>query len=270
MAGDTHINDVQGVPEFEQRLAADEARLASDEARLAVDEARIEAEEVEVRENRVVAWFGVGLALVLVVAVTALVLGLIAVQDDVGSIRRAAADESVATAALRDEAVTAEKLAVGAVTTDAVAGEAIGAAELAPNAVTGAHVAQDTLTGADIRERSLRIVPAARQADRADSADTAARLGGLPARGYLSQVVSVRATSPGNVQRSKGPVTARCPAGLRVLSGGATIVGATAGAALISNAPDGRAAWSATARVAARPAPTWQLVVTAICADGGE
>jgi hypothetical protein len=251
--------------EDEERLAADEQRLAADEQRLSRDEARIEAEEVEVKENRIVAWFGVGLALVLVVAVTALVLGLIAVQDDVGSIRRAAGDGSVATAALQDGAVTMEKLAVGAVTRDAVAGEAIGTAELAPRSVTGAQVARDTLTGADIREPSLGPVPVARKAR---VADDAARLGGLPARVYLSRLSDVRATTVTDARRVKGPLTARCPAGTRVISGGAAVRGVATGAALTRSEPEDGTGWTATARVAsARRA--WRLVVTAICAAGG-
>ena len=48
------------------------------------------------------------------------------------------------------------------------------------------------------------------------------------------------------------------------------IEGAASGAALVSNTPDGDAGWTATARVARRTPPDWRLVVTAICAVGGE
>ena len=41
-----------------------EQRLVADEARLARDEARLEEEEAQVRESRIVAWLGVGLAIV--------------------------------------------------------------------------------------------------------------------------------------------------------------------------------------------------------------
>jgi hypothetical protein len=251
---------------LEQRLTADEARLAADEARLARDEARLEAEHVEVQENRVVAWFGVGLALVLVVAVTALVIGLVALRGDVGSIRRAAAEDSVATQSLRDDAVTTEKLATGSVTRDDIASGAIGTAEIAPGQVTGAHVARNALTGADVSERSLGTVPSAR---RARSAGDAARLGGLPAHTYLAEVVDVSATTVTDSRRAKGPLLARCPAGTRVISGGAAIRGAVTGAALISNTPDHGTGWTATARVARGDTPAWRLVVTAVCATGG-
>jgi hypothetical protein len=269
MAGDTHTDDVRGVPELEQRLAADEARLASDEARLAADEARIEAEEIEVRENRIIAWFGVALALALVTAVTAVVISLVALHDDVGTIRNAAADDSVATTALQDGSVTTDKLADGAVTRAAVAGGAVGSGQLEPGAVTGAHVARDSLTGADIRERTLATVPAARTAATARTATDSARLGGLPSRVYLSALVDVRAASAIDARRIKGPVVARCPSGSRVISGGARVQGAASGAAIVTSAPEDGAAWTATARVARTPAPPWQLIVSAVCAEGG-
>ncbi len=253
--------------ELEQRLAADEARLAADEARLARGEAELEAERVEIHENRIVAWFGVGLALALVVAVTALVIGLVALRGDVGSIRRAAAEDSVATQSLRDDAVTTEKLATGSVTRDDIASAAIGTAEIAPDQVTGAHVARNALTGADLSERSLRTVPSAREAREAVNAT---RLGGLPARVYLSQVSDVRAATPTDARPVKGPLAARCPAGSRVISGGAAIRGAAAGAALVANEPDDATGWTATARVVSRERPVWRLVVTAVCAAGGE
>ena len=62
---------------------------------------------------------------------------------------------------------------------------------------------------------------------------------------------------------------ARCPAGTRVISGGAAIRGAVSGAALVTNAPDGGTGWAATARVARNDRPAWRLVVTAVCARGG-
>jgi hypothetical protein len=253
--------------ELEARLDEDELRLARDEQRLLADEARLEAEEAEVRGNRIVAWLGVGLALALTLAVAALVVAILALREDVSAIGRAAPDGSVSTESLRDASVTSEKLAPGAVTRDAVGGGAIGREQLERDAVSGAQVAPNTLKGGDIAEGSLATVPSA---SRARAADDAARLGGLPARVYLSGVVDARATSLTDAQPIKGPLTARCPAGTRVVSGGAAIRGAAHGAAIVDSAPDGAAGWTATARVVRRPAPAWQLVVSAICARGGE
>jgi hypothetical protein len=270
MAGDARSDHMNGVPAIEARLDADEARLSYDEARL-------EAEEAEVQENRIVAWFGVAIALVLVVAVTALVLSVFALRDDVGTMRRFSPAGSVGTLSLRDEAVTREKLAPGAVDRTALAGAAVGREQIAPGAVgreqiaagsiAGAQVARDALTGAAIKERTLGVVPAARTAR---TASDSARLGGLPSRVFLSSVVDVRIASGTDVRQVKGPLVARCPTGSRVLSGGARIRGAARGAAIVTNAPEQETGWTATARVSATPARTWQLVVSAVCADGGE
>ena len=216
MAGDVHTSQAEGVPELEDRLAADEARLAADEQRLAADEARIEAE------------------------------------------------------------VTTNKLASGSVSRNAVAGAAIGTEQIEPNSVTGALVAHDTLTGADIREGSLGTVPSAKtatsakQATSAGTAEDSARLGGLSRSAFLASVVDTRAETVLNSSSPKGPLTAHCPVGSRVISGGARIRGVVRGAAIVSNTPDAATAWTATARVVAQQRRPWQLVVTAICATGGE
>ncbi|HWK28951.1 MAG TPA: hypothetical protein VNS09_20485 [Solirubrobacter sp.] len=234
------------------------------EARLAADETRLEADEAEVRENRIVAWFAVAIALALVIAVTALVISVAALHDDVGTLRRSTPPDSVGTLSLRSGAVTAEKLAPGAVGRSALAREAVGPEQLAPGAVTGAAVAGNALTGADISEPSLGQVPAAR------TAHDSARLDGHAARAFLSSVVDVRSATTTDARRSKGPLVARCPSGTRVLSGGARIRGAVKDAALVVNAPDGDTGWTATARVTTTPARTWRLVVSAVCAAGGE
>jgi hypothetical protein len=256
--------------ELEARLAEDEERLTHDEQRLLSDEARLEAEAEEVRESRIVAWLGVGLAFALAIAVVALVVAILAVRDDVAALGRSAAAGSVSTESLRDDSVTSGKLAPGAVTRDAIAGGAVSRTQIARDAIAGPQVAPDSLRGADIVERSLTTVPGASRAARARTADDAARLGGLPASAYLSRVLDVRATSLTDAQMVKGPLIARCPTGARVISGGAEIEGAARGAAIVDSAPDGATGWTATARVVRRPQPAWRLVVTAICAGGGE
>lgn len=238
-----------------------EQRLVQDEARLARDEARIEAEEAEVKETGIVAWFGLVLAVAAAIAVTALVLSVIALRDDVGSLSsRSAPANSVGTDALQDASVTADKLAPGAVTAQAIANGAVHTQALALDAVTGAQVAANTLTGEDVRERTLGRVPAARDAQ---------RLGGAPAGVYATRWFVVTGTSATDAQRVKGPVVARCPAGARVIAGGGAIAGAAAGAALTRSAPEGEDAWAVTARVAQSTVPRWRLDVTAVCAATG-
>jgi hypothetical protein len=188
------------------------------------------------------------------------VLGVLALRDDIGLLQRSAPAGSVDTQSLVDGSVTADKLAPAAVEQGAVADRAIGAAQLAADAVTGAGVAPNSLTGRDIVERTLTAVPAARDA---------AKLGDVPAHEYVSQLFDVSVSSATDASKTKGPVIASCPRGSRVVSGGAAIRGALQGAALVANGPDGNRAWSATARVARRDAPSWRLEVTVICGVGG-
>jgi hypothetical protein len=239
-----------------------EARLDRDEARLAFDEARLDAESEEIRESSLIAKTGIAFAVILAIAVTALVLSVVALRRDVATLSGAAPEGSVSTASLQDGTITSSKLFPGAVGGDAIAKGAVGSLQLAAAAVTGEHVAADTLTGAHVRESSLAAVPTAKRAR--DSA----RLGGHPSGVYVSGVVTVEATTLRDRQTAKGPLVARCPPGTRVLSGGAAIRGAARGVGIPASTPDGDAAWTATG--ASRDAHrAWRLVVTATCAAGG-
>jgi hypothetical protein len=278
------------------------------EARLEADEARIAEEEKWIRRNwRLALAVAVLLALTisaLVVSVIALNRDIEAVA------RAEPKDDSVSTAALQSGSVTADKIAAGAVgnpqlatgsvTTDrltagvvvagsiandavtapAIAARAVGNAELGPEsvgtkklipgAVTGAKVAGDTLTGDNIVEGSLGQVPTAASAETADRATNAVRLGGIQAGEYLHGVEVAQARSADDLQPVK-QLSVGCPAGTEIVSGGATADGAPLGeVAIAASTPNGNAAWLAVAVALEPQDDPWQLVVTAICAAGGE
>jgi hypothetical protein len=267
-------------PALEARLKQDEDRLARDEVRLDHDELRLYAEEQAARFNRLVALFGIALAVILAIAVTGLVVSLMALRRDVHAIAHAAPDNSVGTAAIRESAVTAGKLAPSAVTSSALApgavvraavgSAAIGGVQLAPGAVTGAKVWRDSLTGANVREATLGRVPSANVARHARSADDATTLAGAPSSRYVSRIQTIHAVSATDAQGTKGPVRAICPAGTRVVSGGAAARGAIRGVSIVRSTPTGSRGWVAVATMdRASPTP-WRLVVTAICAVGGQ
>ena len=198
---------------------------------------------------------------------------------------------AVGTAAIADGAVTAPKLAKGAVTSASLAAGAVGNAaigngavgrdKLANGSVNGAKVANDSLTGDDIKESTLAKVPAAAKADtaaKASSATTAdsatkagnaSKLGGVAAAAFLSGVRFVQAESADDLKPQKGPLTATCPSGSRVIGGGAAVLGVDHGVALVRNAPDGETRWVGKAEAFRDPGGPWRLVVTAICAAGG-
>jgi hypothetical protein len=195
------------------------------------------------------------LAVLLVIAVVALVVGLVALNRDVEAASTATpANDSVGTDALQAGAVTAEKLAAGAVTNDG----------LADLAVTGAKVAPDSLTGANVDESTLEQVPSARKARNSSN------LAGKAASTYLSAVTLVEAQSDSNTDEAKGPVTASCPADTIVIAGGASLEGTTSGIAIVASFPaEGQTGWTAQAQAFVATTTAWRLVVTAICATGG-
>lgn len=237
-----------------------EARIHEDETRLAFDELRLLEDERRMRFNRRLT---IGLGVALAIAVAGLLVALVALRRDVTELSTAAPHDSVSTAAIEDGAVTADKLAAGSVTADALARGAVRGTEIAPGAVTESSVAGNSLTGASIRESALAQVPSAR-----DSGDSR-ELAGLPGSAYLSQVRTVRAESPLDSSGVKGPLGARCPDGLRILSGGAAIEGVVYGVAIATSAPRNGDEWVAVARRYRRSGHQWRLVVTAICSSGG-
>jgi hypothetical protein len=105
------------------------------------------------------------------------------------------ADAAITTGKIADAAVTTDKIADAAVTTDKIADAAVTTGKIADAAVTTDKIADDAIT-------TGKIAPAAVRAE---------------ALGSTQQVVSsnVNIAATGN-----GSVTATCPAGTQVLSGG--------------------------------------------------
>jgi hypothetical protein len=241
-------------------------RLIRDEIRLAHDEERLEQEEQWIRRN----WrLALALSGVLALTILALVLSVVALNRDIDAVAGAAPrNSSVGTAALQDGAVTSGKLAAGAVTPAALAARAVTPPAIADGAVTSRAVAKDAITGADIDEGTLGAVPSAKRATSAATADDADALGGLAAGGYLNRPVTVTTRSSTSTLAAKGPLSAACPSGTRVVSGGASIDGA-ARVAITTSAPDGEDEWIASAAAIGTPSGPWTLEVFAICARGG-
>ena len=64
----------------------------------------------------------------------------------------------------------------------------------------------------------------------------------------------------------KGPLTAGCPGGTRVISGGAAIECPVSGVAITRSGPDGSRAWLGAANSDGVLTDPWRLVATAVCA----
>ena len=273
--------DLPPVEAISDRLRRDEERLWRDERRLDDHDVLLAAEEEEISRGRLVV---AAIATVLVIAVAGLVISLVALNRDVDTLARRAPDGSVSAAAIQPGAVTAAKLAHGAVSGGAIRTGAVGTDQLAPGAVTDARVARDALTGAAIAEPTLARVPAATRAARARAArravhattatraavsGSADRLAGVPAAGYLSKPTIVHAATPTDASARKGPLSARCPTGMQVLSGGVAVYGATDGVTILRNVPAGAHGWAGLAHAGTSASRKWRLVVRAVCVQGG-
>jgi hypothetical protein len=163
------------------------------------------------------------------------------------------ADGAVDTPQLADGAVTTRKLADAAVKAAKVENGAIGEPKLAGDAVNGEKVADDSLSGADIDESTLEGV-------------NASSLNGSTS--FIVEIQSVQQTSSLNTNDRKGPVTATCPDGTDVVSGGASIVtesGTKLPIALTSSTSNAGNGWNAEA-IEIRPVEEgWGLRVIALC-----
>jgi hypothetical protein len=132
---------------------------------------------------------------------------------------------------------------------------AVTSRKLAPNAVTSAKVKNRSLLRADFAIGQLPAGPTGPQGPAGPA--------GPPG---LSAVERVAVTSASNTTTSKSASIA-CPAGKRLVGGGARVDGAAAApVALQSSFPDNDNVYRATAREITATVANWSLTVFAICA----
>jgi hypothetical protein len=194
---------------------------------------------------------------VLLVAAVVAAVGLVAGcggEEETGPITAdQIADGAVETPKLADDAVTTRKLADAAVKKEKVENGAISEAKLAADSVNGEKVADDSLSGADIDESTLEGV-------------NASSLNGSTS--FIVDIESVQQTSSLNTNDRKGPITATCPDGTDVVSGGASIVtesGTKLPIVLTSSTSNAGNGWNAEA-IELRPVEEgWGLRVVALC-----
>ena len=124
--------------------------------------------------------------------------------------------------------------------------------KIASNAVTSAKVANGSLHRRDFRANSLPI-------GRAGPAGPAGPPG-------LSGLERVESTSAANTINSKTQTTT-CPAGKRLLGGGARLNPILAQVAIQTSFPDNDNIYRATAREIDNTGSNWSLTVFAVCAN---
>jgi hypothetical protein len=140
--------------------------------------------------------------------------------------------------------------------------------DIANGTVQGRDIKDGVLTGADVRDRSLAGADLAtntlgdREIDEPQL--DVNRLGGIGVARYVKNVIRVETRSANDAATPKVAPPAACPAGKRLVGGGARVVAAAfSPVALSTNGPAG-GAWQAAAYATA-PTGSWQLVNVAIC-----
>lgn len=122
---------------------------------------------------------------------------------------------SVATSRIRDEAVTTSKIAAGSILTDRIAQDAVTSDKIAAGAILGDKIAQGAVTGNELADDS--VTNAKLTAESVNQEKIAASSVGAA---QLKDITSVTATSASIANGSSTGVTATCPAGEVVISGG--------------------------------------------------
>ena len=136
------------------------------------------------------------------------------------------------------------QLKTGAVTTK----------KIAPNAITAAKVRNGSLLKADFRAGQLPAGPTGPQGPAGPA--------GTPG---LSAVERVETSSPNNSATPK-VVEIACPAGKRLMGGGARVNGGSPKVALSASFPDNDNVYRARAAETDAFIPSWSVTVYAICA----
>jgi hypothetical protein len=107
------------------------------------------------------------------------------------------------------------------------------------------------------------VVPAARTAERATTAEVAESVEGLDLGSLTPTIEVVESASdsgPGEVKSA----SVTCPAGTRLLAGGGGVTGDAAGVALVRSSVNGNG-WIVTARALVPTDAAWAVDVAAVC-----
>ena len=134
-------------------------------------------------------------------------------------------DNAVKSSKVADATITADDLGTDSVNTDEIAKDAVKADEIAENAVASPEVAPDSLTAGDLAANSVGSSEVADQSLTQDdlgpnSVGSSEIQTGAIRSSELGTIIQV-SNSTGIAANSNGGVTATCPAGTTVISGGA-------------------------------------------------
>ncbi len=193
-----------------------------------------------------------------------MVVALIALFVALGGVSYGVAAGSIDSREIKNNSVDTVDIRNGTIQGRDVLNGTLQSRDIANATLQSRDVRDGALRGADVNDRSLGGT------DLADDTLGAREINedALQLTGYVSDVVRVQTQTAQDGATTKGAPPARCPAGRRLLGGGAQIVADTVvPVALSTSAPTGRA-WRASAywtTPTTTPTPSWRLVAYAIC-----
>jgi hypothetical protein len=178
----------------------------------------------------------------------ATVLASLALFISLGGVSYGVATGSIDSREIQNNSVQSRDVRDGGLQGRDIANGALLGRDIANGGVLGRDIASNALGDREVDEPQLDIN----------------RLGGIRANRYVHSVVRVQRSTPNDATTPKAAPLARCPAGKRIVGGGARIVApAPVPVALSANGPAGKA-WVASAYATA-PTGNWQLISVAVC-----
>jgi hypothetical protein len=124
-------------------------------------------------------------------------------------------DATIRTVDLRDEAVKSAKVANGTLTADDLGADSVNSEEIAKDAVKTDEIAENAVASGEVADQSLTANDLG-----ADSVGSSELQAGAVRASELGTIIQV-SNSTGIAAGANGGVTATCPAGTTVISGGA-------------------------------------------------
>lgn len=188
----------------------------------------------------------------------ATVLAGIALFVSLGGVSYAVATGSINSREIQNGAVQSRDVRDGSLKGRDVANGTLRSRDIRDGVLSGLDVRDGSLAGADLAANAIGD----REIDEPQL--DLNRLGGVSVTRFVKNVTRVETRTTNDAVTPKAAPAATCPAGKRLIGGGARVVAAApVPVALTVNGPDGRA-WTAAAYATA-PTGSWQLVNVAIC-----
>jgi hypothetical protein len=188
----------------------------------------------------------------------AMIVALLALFVSLGGVSWAVATGSIDSREIKNGSVQSRDVRDGSLQGRDVANGSVQSREVRDGALRGVDVNDGSLGGVDLASNTLGD----REID--ETKLDIGRLGGVDVKRFVRGVRRVMSGTANDPVSPKVAPPARCPAGKRLLGGGARVVAPPGTPVAVSTSAPSGDAWEAQAYATA-PTANWQLVAVAIC-----